>query len=253
MIERVRSCRSQDARLPQPAADALAQPADDLHAIVRGRDHRARRRAQALAQADADRVGLLAEARERNPGRDVRVPEARSVEVKRQPGGVRCVGHRFQLFERPDRSAAAVVRVLDGDGLLARVVIPLARAQCGLERLWREDPARAVDGQALHAPQRRDGAALVVHDVAIAIADDFVALAGQRAQRDLVRHRPGRHPDRRLLAEQLGDALLQRIDGRVFAVDVVAHLSGGHRLAHARGGLRDGVASQVDEVHWRCA
>ena len=51
-------------------------------------------------------------------------------------------------------------------------------------------------------------------------------------ERDLVRHRARRHVERGLLAEQLGDALLQRVHRRVLAVDVVADVGVGHRLAH---------------------
>ena len=39
---------------------------------------------------------------------------------------------------------------------------------------------------------------------------------------------------RRLLAEQRGNALLQRIDGRIVAEDVVADLGARDRLAHRR-------------------
>ena len=53
------------------------------------------------------------------------------------------------------------------------------------------------------------------------------------------------------LAEQLGRALLEGVDGRVVAEDVVADLGLGHRPAHPGGGLGDGVAAQVDPGHGR--
>ena len=46
----------------------------------------------------------------------------------------------------------------------------------------------------------------------------------QRADRQHVGHRPGGGEQRRLLAEQAGDPLLERADGRVLAVHVVADL-----------------------------
>ena len=52
-----------------------------------------------------------------------------------------------------------------------------------------------------------------------------------------------------LLAEQLRGALLERVDGRVVAEDVVADLGRGHRAAHLVGGLRDGVGAEVDQGH----
>ena len=51
-----------------------------------------------------------------------------------------------------------------------------------------------------------------------------------------------------LLAGQLGGALLERDDGGVVAEDVVADLGLGHRAAHRRRGLGDGVGAKVDEV-----
>ena len=52
-----------------------------------------------------------------------------------------------------------------------------------------------------------------------------------------------------LLAEQLGGALLERVDGRVVAEDVVADLGLGHGAAHLGRGLGDGVGAQVDDRH----
>jgi len=167
-----------------------------------------------------------------------------------EAGAVRGVRDRLHLRQRPDAPPAAVVRVLDRDRLLARIVVGLARAKRGLHRLGGEDPAGTVHDQALHAPERRDGAALVIDDVAVTVADDLVAHPRERAERDLVRHRPGGHPHGRFLAQQRRDAVLQRIDGRVLAVDVVAHFRGRHGLAHSGGRAGDGVAAQIDQVHW---
>src|SRR5262249_59920066 len=57
---------------------------------------------------------------------------------------------------------------------------------------------------------------------------------------------PGRDEQGRLLAEQPGDALLQAVDGRVLAEDVVADLRGGHGGAHARRRTGGRVAAEVD-------
>ena len=68
---------------------------------------------------------------------------------------------------------------------------------------------------------------------------------------DEVAHRPGGDEQAGLLAEQLGGAFLEGVDGRVVAEDVVADLGLGHRPAHRRRGLGDGVAAQVDPGHGR--
>ena len=59
-------------------------------------------------------------------------------------------------------------------------------------------------------------------------------LAGLRVQpdRDLVAHGARGHKQRRFAAKELRRAPLQQIHGRVFAVNVVAHLSRRHRRAH---------------------
>ena len=47
-------------------------------------------------------------------------------------------------------------------------------------------------------------------------------------------------------AHDFGGALLQPVDGGIFAVDVVADFGFGHGAPHGGGGPRDGVAAQVD-------
>ena len=58
--------------------------------------------------------------------------------------------------------------------------------------------------------------------------DDFIAGTGQHLEGDLVCHRAARHEQGRLLAEQLGDLLLQQIDRWVLAILVIADRRGGH-------------------------
>ena len=247
MVERVHPRSGEHPCLPQPTSDALAQAPHRLHPLARGRHQRPRRRPQTLAQADRDRVRLRAPLLQRDPGRHVRVPDPCSVEMNGEAGGTRDVGDRLELRERPDAPAAAV---LDGDRLLPGIVVALARADDLFHGLGGEDPARSVDDQALHAPQGRDGSALVVHDVAVPVADDLVAHPRERPQRDLVRHGAGGHPDSRFLAQHGGDAVLQRVDGRIFAIDVVADFRRRDRFSHAGCRAGHGVAAQVDEVHW---
>ena len=139
------------------------------------------------------------------------------------------------------------MRVLHRDRFLPREVIVFAAAQDGRDVLGSEDAVPPVEHHALRAPQRRDRAALVVDDVRAAVADDLVALARERTERDLVRHRPGGRPDGRFLAEQGGDPFLEAVDGRVVAEDVVADLRVVHGLAHAGAGLGDGIAPQIDD------
>ena len=73
----------------------------------------------------------------------------------------------------------------------------------------REHAARA-DLVDLHAGVRRRAAGLVPAGMRLARRDHLVARPREHAQRHLVGHRAGRQPQRGLLAEQLGDARLQR-------------------------------------------
>jgi len=71
------------------------------------------------------------------------------------------------------------------------------------------------------------------------------------AQRDLVRHRSGRHEQRRFGAEEIRDALLELPHRRIFAVDVIADLRRSHRLAHRSGRAGDGIGPKINGWHAR--
>ena len=68
-------------------------------------------------------------------------------------------------------------------------------------------------------------------------ADHLLAMLGMQLDADGVAHRAGRHEQRRFLARDLRGALLQAIDGRVFAINVVAHFGFGHGRRMAGVGL----------------
>ena len=90
---------------------------------------------------------------------------------------------------------------------------------------------------------------LVDDDVVLAAGDGLLAAAEVGHLGDEVAHRPRGDEQAGLLAEQLGGALLEGVDRRVVAEDVVADLGLGHRPAHRRGRVGDGVAAQVDPWH----
>jgi len=100
----------------------------------------------------------------------------------------------------------------------------------------------------LDAGETRRRSAFVADHMGTGLDDDLVARPGVQADGELVRHRAGGHEERGFLAEQPCRHLLQTIDGRVFAEDVVADLGRRHRLAHGGRGLRHRIAAQVDHV-----
>jgi hypothetical protein len=92
---------------------------------------------------------------------------------------------------------------------------------------------------------------LVPDDMALGSGDDLAAAGDVSHQRDQIAHRPRRDEDRGFLAEQGGRALLERIDRRVLAQDVVADLSGGHRPTHLGRRVGHGVGAEIDRRHGR--
>ena len=246
MIERVEGAGRQDAGLPHAAAELLADAASLRDEIARADEGRADRSAQAFAVADRQRVEAAGPVAARNAGGDDRVPEPGPVEVHREALAASPFGDRLALRQWIDRAAAAVVRVLQADEPGRRQVDVVAML-LAFELADVEDAVRAVERSAGDAGEDRRAAGLVLEDVAIEIAEKLVAGTGVDAHGDLVRHRPRRHEEGRLLAEELGRAAFELADGRVLAEDVVADLGGGHGGPHAGRRPGDGIAAQIED------
>jgi hypothetical protein len=90
----------------------------------------------------------------------------------------------------------------------------------------------AGHGAALDAAVLGGPAVLVRHDVRVGVADQLLGGRDDQAQADLVAHGAARHEHRGLVAEQARDLLLERVDRRVLAVDVVPDLGRRHRGPH---------------------
>ena len=67
-------------------------------------------------------------------------------------------------------------------------------------------------------------------------ADHFLAVLSVDLDRDGISHRARGNKKARLLAHHFGGSLLQPVDGRIFAVDVIADFGFGHGPAHGRRG-----------------
>ena len=88
---------------------------------------------------------------------------------------------------------------------------------------------------------------LILEDVAALFADHLLAVMGVQLDRDLIAHGSAGHKQRGLAAEDLRRALLQPIDGWVFAINVVANFGLEHGAAHLGRRLGEGVAAQLND------
>ena len=158
-----------------------------------------------------------------------------------------------QQVQRPDGTAAAIVGVLQGQEALRQDhvgdAVAAGPAQGGAQMVGLDQAVgAALDEAQRDAPQGRRRTPLVVGDVASGLGQDLVAGLGVEAQGELVAHGPAGDEECRLLAQDLGRAALERPDGGILAIDVVADLGRGHGGAH--GGRRPGerVAPEVDHA-----
>ena len=118
-----------------------------------------------------------------------------------------------------------------------------------VDRLQLRDAEAAVharDRLDHEARVRRRAAVLVDDDVRLLLRDEHVPRPRVELQRDLVRHRRGRHEERRLLPEERRGALLEEVDGRVLAPLLVADVRGGDRRTHPVRRPRGGVRTKID-------
>ena len=157
-------------------------------------------------------------------------------------------GDLHDLVERgflPDGAAADIGGLLDADHGLRRLVAA-ARVERRAKGFGRKLSVGAGQRRDLEAAKRGMRAAFAGDDVRGLMRQDLVAGPAMHQRRCDVAHGARRHEDRRLLAEQVGDALAQLVDGRIVADLLVADLGPRDRLAHRGRGAGLGVRQQVD-------
>ena len=245
MIQGVDGRCGQDADLTHGAAEHAPMARRERNESARAGQDRSGGRPEALRERDGHDVERRRQLGRRTMGGHRGVPDARAVEKRRDPRARAAVQTASTTSCGTTTPPRAVVRVLDLDEGRRRIEQVTSRL-VGVNELVRREDAAGADLGELHTGVRRAAAGLVPDGVALAADDHVVARTGERAQRHLVGHRARRQPERRLLAEQLGDALLQRVDRRVFAELIVADVGRGHRGAHAGRGIRDGIGAEID-------
>jgi hypothetical protein len=81
------------------------------------------------------------------------------------------------------------------------------------------------------------------------LQQDLVTCSAMHRKGHLIAHSARGKEERRFLTQQLGDHVLQEIDGGVFALLLVAHFCFRHGPAHGGGGTGHGIAVEIDPYH----
>ena len=181
-----------------------------------------------------------------DPERDRGVEHAGSVEVL---GEAELVREGFRLHEVVEGEHLAALGILEAKEPAPRIVDVVSRLDHRPHRVEGQGAVRGeVDGLGLDSPEGGRSARLGAIAVRTLPGDELVAAAAVGEEGEQVALGSARDEERRFGARDLGRPALQRVDGRVFAVDVVAHLRLGHRLAHGRRRHGHRVASKVDHL-----
>ena len=243
VFERVQTSRRENAALPHPATEHLA-PAPRFGDEVRAAaEHGAGRCAKALGEADRHRVAMPCQHRGVYSQRHGGVEQAGAVHVQTQAVAV---GQGADVGQVAGRDGFAALRVLDADEVrLGEVVV--GRLDRGLDGSQGQRAIR-LEGQRLrlNAAEHCRAAALETVGVRLLAGDVLVAAPAVRQQRRKVGLGAAGHEQASLETKLPRTLAFKPVDRRIFAVDVVAHLGAGHRGAHRRRGLGDGVRTQVD-------
>ena len=234
---------SRPAACRRPAA--CARPGPGRCRAAGADQHRADRRAEPLGEADADGVEQPAVVGQRDPGGHVGVPQPGAVEVVAEPAA----RHSSPSSDQWSRAGSCRRRSCGCSPP------PPPRSRPGRARR----PGRRPRPPRRRPPARTDGKVRMVSPCTAAwapisaramwaLTSQTTSCAGldQQPDAEQVGQRPAGAEQPGLVPEQVRDPLLQRADGRVLAVDVVAHRGGEHRGPHPGGGLGDGVGAQVD-------
>ncbi len=238
--------RCDNAGLAHATAEHFAKAVGSFDKIGTAREQGADRGAQAFGEAERRSVEILRDLLGGNPHRNTGVEEAGAVEMHRdvlRQSEVVNVANRLRGIYG---AAASVVRVFEADqaGWGVMRVLPAANLRGNL--VGGDDAALSSNLIDLHAREGCDPAGFGAKGVIALFHDNFITGLGMGLDAELVGHGTGRDKQSCFIAEKIGGHVLQAIDRRVFAKDIVADLSVCHGLSHLGGGLGYGIATQID-------
>ena len=113
--------------------------------------------------------------------------------------------------------------------------------------IFRTELAMRASGKRERASGDCSGSSTFVEiDVTLFVGQDLVTRHCLGSNRCLVGHRSGRYKAGRFFSEEFRTLFLERNDRWVVTQYVVAEGRGHHGFAHAGGGLRHGIAPEID-------
>ena len=239
------AARTPACRIPPPSA--LRKTTCPLDRLFASHQHRAHWSAQPLRQAEHHRIEPARQLLRRS------TPSAVAALKTRAPS--RCTGRpasrapaqiSSSTGQRRHRASRHVVRVFQAHQSRLCPIVDL-RANRRLDLVPRQDAALRPQPSAPGSRKTRPSSPSPNREHAIAPRRSPLAHAAYAGEwqsgfpwcRSEQRSQP-RCP------KTSAASLLQPVDRRVFTVDIIPHLGGGHRLPHRRCGAGDGVATQID-------
>ena len=247
VVERVQPGGGEDARLPHRAAEHAAYAHGTRDPCFVAGEDAADGAAAPLRQRDRHEIEGPRQFGQAEPACGSGVEQPRAVEIGGNARLARRGANPNRIGLREHDPAPEIMRVLDRDEPGRRQHDMPRPLQRGPE-FRRAKEAAPSDGRELHAGIGRAGTGFVPDHMGVFAEDHLVARPCQQLQRDLVRHRAARHEQRRLLAQQFGDPILQPVDRRVLAVLIVADRRFRHRPPHRGRGPRHRVRAQIDQT-----
>ena len=246
VLQHVEAGGRDDADLAHGAAQHLAGAPGLVDEVPRAAEHRAGRGAEPLGEADRHSVEVTGDVARLDPEVDRGVEEAGAVEVL---GEVELVRERLRLRKVVDGEDLAALGVLEAEESALRVVDVVARFDGRPHRVEGQGPVRReVEGLRLDPAEGGGPPGLGPVAVRALSGDVLVAAPAMGEESHQVALGAARYEDRRFHPDDLGRPPLERVDGGVLSVDIVAHLCLGHHLAHGRCRHGHRVASKVDHL-----
>src|SRR5262249_273176 len=197
MVQRIEGSRCDDSSLTEATPELLLEPSCPINERFRASKAGAYRGPESLREAHAHSVKCRSILRFRDASLCRGMPETGSVKMNGDSILTGPSRHRFHLFQRPDRSAANVVRVLDAEQLQGRRDRSgkkrMGHPESGFNILWSEDATDTGKQTGQHSRQRCRSSTLKKVDMCVLIKEHCISGLSVRTDSDLIGHSARHH------------------------------------------------------------